>query len=110
MKSQLFLCFRITLSFIIMIVLLSLLRKRPKRSVLLVSLDGFRREYLERGLTPTLNRISDDGILADYLISVFPSITFPNHYSIATGLFPETHGNNYNLHKELFQTSFMIRN
>jgi predicted AlkP superfamily pyrophosphatase or phosphodiesterase len=92
MRSQLFLCFKITFSFIIVIFLVSCLRKKSKRSVLLVSLDGFRSEYLLRGLTPTLKTMSDHGVYADYLIPVFPSITFPNHYSIATGLYPGSHG------------------
>lgn len=92
MRSQNLLFFRIIISFIIMIALVSFLRKRPRRSVLIVSLDGFRREYLSRGLTPTLKTMSDHGILAGYLMPVFPSVTFPNHYSIATGLYPGTHG------------------
>jgi predicted AlkP superfamily pyrophosphatase or phosphodiesterase len=62
------------------------------RSLILISLDGFRAEYLRRGLTPTLKRLADGGIQADHLIPCFPSITFPNHYSIVTGLYPGSHG------------------
>lgn len=75
-----------------MIVLVSLQRTKQKKAVIIVSLDGFRKEYLARGLTPTLQVLSDNGITTEYLLPVFPSITFPNHYSIATGLYPESHG------------------
>ena len=60
--------------------------------LILISLDGFRNDYLYRGLTPTMLKLANNGIKADYLKSVFPSVTFANHYSIATGLFPESHG------------------
>ncbi|KAI9004721.1 alkaline-phosphatase-like protein [Gaertneriomyces semiglobifer] len=63
-----------------------------ERTLLLISLDGFRAEYLDRGLTPTLREIARSGLRADSLKPAFPSITFPNHYSIVTGLYPEAHG------------------
>lgn len=62
------------------------------RTLILISLDGFRAEYLRRGLTPTLERLAKGGIQADHLIPCFPSVTFPNHYSIVTGLYPGSHG------------------
>ena len=61
-------------------------------TVILVSLDGFRWDYLERAETPVLDRIAAEGIRADALLPVFPTKTFPNHYTIATGLYPEHHG------------------
>ncbi len=61
-------------------------------TVVLVSLDGFRWDYLDRAKTPTLNRIAARGVRAERLISVFPTKTFTAHYSIATGLYPESHG------------------
>ena len=60
--------------------------------VVLVSFDGFRPDYLERFHTPAFDRLAARGLRAAGLISVFPSLTFPGHYSIATGLHPEAHG------------------
>lgn len=62
------------------------------RPVLVVSLDGFRADYIHRGHTPTLERLSKVGVYAPYLLSMYPTKTFTNHYSIVTGLFPESHG------------------
>ncbi|GAA6029087.1 hypothetical protein JCM8097_001587 [Rhodosporidiobolus ruineniae] len=61
-------------------------------TVILVSLDGVRADYLERGLTPHLLNISRKGLRAEYLEPVFPSLTFPNHWSLLTGLYPSSHG------------------
>jgi predicted AlkP superfamily pyrophosphatase or phosphodiesterase len=62
--------------------------------VLLVSLDGFRWDYCEKypQQTPNLRRLRETGASAAGLIPVFPSNTFPNHYSIVTGLRPVHHG------------------
>ena len=62
--------------------------------LILVSLDGFRWDYLEKcpGETPHLRALAADGVRAERMISCFPTLTFPNHYSIATGLRPEHHG------------------
>ncbi|KAJ2640344.1 hypothetical protein GGF44_002586 [Coemansia sp. RSA 1694] len=61
-------------------------------TLILVSLDGFRADYLDRGITPELLRLGRRGLRADYMTPSFPSSTFPNHYSIATGLYPGAHG------------------
>ncbi|WP_232068752.1 ectonucleotide pyrophosphatase/phosphodiesterase [Nitrospira sp. KM1] len=60
--------------------------------VLLVSLDGFRADYLDRYDLPNFRRLMREGARAQGLIPVFPSVTRPNHYSIVTGLYPERHG------------------
>lgn len=65
---------------------------KVKTTLILFSLDGFRSEYLERKKTPTLAEISLRGVSAEYMTSQFPTETFPNHYSIITGLYPESHG------------------
>ena len=67
-------------------------------TLILVSLDGFRWDYLEKyhAETPCLRQLAADGVRAEHLISCFPSSTFPNHYSIVTGLRPEHHGIIYN--------------
>ncbi|MCW5579726.1 MAG: alkaline phosphatase family protein [Luteimonas sp.] len=60
--------------------------------LLLVSIDGFRNDYLERGLTPALARMAREGVRAEYMRPSYPSITFPNHYTLVTGLRPDRHG------------------
>jgi predicted AlkP superfamily pyrophosphatase or phosphodiesterase len=62
--------------------------------LLLVSMDGFRWDYLERYAeqTPRLRQLRANGVSARSLIPVFPTNTFPNHYSIVTGLRPSRHG------------------
>lgn len=59
--------------------------------VILVSIDGFRADYLARNVTPNLNALAAAGISAAMRPS-FPSITFPNHYTLVTGLRPDRHG------------------
>ena len=60
--------------------------------VVLVSFDGVRPDYLDRFDTPHFDRLARTGVVSDSLIPVFPSLTFPSHYTIATGLYPEHHG------------------
>ncbi|KAF2186835.1 Phosphodiest-domain-containing protein [Zopfia rhizophila CBS 207.26] len=61
-------------------------------TTVLISLDGFRADFLYRDLTPTLNRFIENGISPKYMLPSFPSVTFPNHYTMVTGLYPEAHG------------------
>ena len=58
---------------------------------ILVSIDGFRPDYLDRGVTPTLSRLAATGVSAA-MIPSFPSKTYPNHWTIVTGLVPDRHG------------------
>ena len=60
--------------------------------VILISIDGFRADYLDRGLTPTLASLAASGVRADALKPSFPTLTFPNHYTLVTGLYPDHHG------------------
>ena len=60
--------------------------------IVLISLDGFRWDYPEIFNPPTINRMLKAGFRAERLIPVFPTLTFPNHYSVATGLYPDRHG------------------
>ena len=60
--------------------------------LVLISIDGFSPDYLSIYPTPALDRIAASGVRAESLRPVFPSLTFPNHYSIATGLYPSEHG------------------
>ena len=61
-------------------------------TVILISLDGFRYDYLEKFNPPTLNKLAKNGVRAKWMIPSFPTKTFPNHYTVATGLYPQNHG------------------
>ena len=65
----------------------------PKQAiVILVSIDGWRWDYLDKYEAPTVAKLAADGVRADGLIAQFPSKTFPNHYTIVTGLRLANHG------------------
>ncbi len=67
-------------------------QKRPA-PLILISIDGFRPDYLARGVTPVLSRLAQQGALAAQgMRPSFPSLTFPNHYTLVTGLTPDRHG------------------
>jgi predicted AlkP superfamily pyrophosphatase or phosphodiesterase len=67
--------------------------QRAKHYVILVSLDGFRYDYAAKFGAPSLGRLAAEGASApEGMIPSFPSLTFPNHYAIVTGLYPEHHG------------------
>ncbi|PYH47969.1 alkaline phosphatase family protein [Aspergillus saccharolyticus JOP 1030-1] len=61
-------------------------------TTILISLDGFRADFLNRGLTPALNSLIANGVSPQYMLPSFPSVTFPNHFTLVTGLYPESHG------------------
>jgi predicted AlkP superfamily pyrophosphatase or phosphodiesterase len=63
-----------------------------QQSVVLVALDGFHPSYLDRPVSPHLQSLARQGVRARWLVPVFPTKTFPNFHSIATGLYPENHG------------------
>lgn len=60
--------------------------------LLLISFDGFRSDYLDWYPTPHMDDFIKNGVRSEGLIPVFVSKTFPNHYSLATGLYVENHG------------------
>jgi len=60
--------------------------------LVVLSLDGFRWDYPDKARTPNLDRIAGNGVKAEAIKPSFPSLTFPNHYSMATGLYPDHHG------------------
>jgi len=60
--------------------------------LLLVSLDGFHPDYLTLGITPNLARIAAEGVRAQWMTPSYPALTFPNHYTLVTGLRPDRHG------------------
>ncbi|KAL7925884.1 Phosphodiest domain-containing protein [Trichoderma austrokoningii] len=61
-------------------------------TTIIISLDGFRADFLQRGITPRLNAFVKEGVSPKWMHPSFPSVTFPNHYTLATGLYPEAHG------------------
>jgi len=60
--------------------------------VVMVSFDGFRWDYTDLYTTPNFDQLAKDGLKAERLLPSFPTKTFPNHYTLATGLYPDNHG------------------
>jgi len=63
-----------------------------KPYVILISADGFRADFAEKYQAKFLLAASQKGVRADYMTPSYPSVTFPNHYTIVTGLYPSHHG------------------
>ena len=77
--------------------------------LILISMDGFRWDYTERTDTPNFDFLIEKGVRAQSLMPVFPTSTFPNHLSIATGLYPENHGIVSNtMYDEVFDAWYTI--
>ena len=70
----------------------SLAKASAASPLILVSIDGFRWDYIDRGITPNLSALAATGVRAERMLPAFPSITFPNHYTLVTGLVPDHHG------------------
>ena len=92
--SSRYILLSVTLLFSLLSVQCDSVNKSEENSnpVLLISIDGFMNEYLERNDTPNFDRFLAEGVRAEYMIPVFPTKTFPNHWSLATGLYVENHG------------------
>ncbi len=80
----------------------------PQPYVLLISLDGFRWDYAERGITPNLDKIKQEGVSALSFKPSFPSVTFPNHLSIITGMYPQNHGLILNFFENLYGERYRL--
>ncbi len=65
---------------------------QKKPYVILISIDGLRADFVDRYNATALQAFGSHGVVANYMTSSFPSLTFPNHYSIVTGLYPAHHG------------------
>ena len=63
-----------------------------KPYVIMISTDGFRYDYAKKYHAENLLKFSNQGVSAKAMLPSFPSITFPNHWSIITGLYPSHHG------------------
>jgi predicted AlkP superfamily pyrophosphatase or phosphodiesterase len=68
------------------------LDQQQKPYVILISADGFRYDYAKKYRAKHLLELSRKGVRAKSMIPSYPSVTFPNHYSIVTGLYPSHHG------------------
>ncbi len=66
--------------------------EKDGKYLVVLSVDGFRHDYPEMYAVPNLERISERGVRAEYVSPVFPTFTFPNHYSMVTGMYPDNHG------------------
>ncbi|MBI3789700.1 MAG: alkaline phosphatase family protein [Gemmatimonadetes bacterium] len=60
--------------------------------IVMLSIDGFRSDYLDRFPAPNFARLLAHGVRAEGLVPAYPSKTFPNHYTLVTGLYTEHHG------------------
>lgn len=65
---------------------------RTKPYVIMISADGFRYDYAKKYNARNLLNFSGEGIRAEAMIPSYPSITFPNHWTLITGLYPSHHG------------------
>ncbi|WP_295648876.1 ectonucleotide pyrophosphatase/phosphodiesterase [uncultured Mucilaginibacter sp.] len=66
--------------------------QQNKPYVILISIDGFRYDYAEKYHAQHLLDLANSGVKAEAMIPSFPSVTFPNHYAIASGLYPSHSG------------------
>lgn len=91
--------------------LLLLLAACASRPVILVSVDGLRADAIGSGTMPTLDALAAAGVHADGMKPSYPTLTFPNHYTLVTGLRPDRHGivNNTMLDPELGRFSLRDR-
>lgn len=80
-------------------------------TTILVSFDGFRWDFTDRGITPNLQKLIDRGVKAHSFQPCFPSKTFPNHLSIVTGMYPENHGIIFNdIQDEFSEKNYTLSN
>lgn len=97
---------RTRLAIFLFITFVSLTFSQSQPYVILISFDGYRWDYVNRGITPNINSLIDDGVKASSFQPVFPTKTFPNHISIITGLYPEDHGIIFNVFNDPFNNRY----
>lgn len=87
------------------------LHAQPKETVLLVSFDGFRSDYVEKYSLQNFKAFAAAGTSSQGIVPCFPSLTFPNHYSIVTGMYPGNHGLvDNNFYDSIIDIQYAIRN
>lgn len=79
---------------------------RPQ--LLLISIDGLRADALDWGITPTLSHLAEQGVRAQWMNPSYPALTFPNHYTLVTGLRPDHHGIVHNSMEDAELGSFKV--
>ncbi|XP_040044666.1 autotaxin [Gasterosteus aculeatus] len=80
--------------------------------LIMLSVDGFRASYLKKGnsVIPNMHKLRECGTSAPYMRPVYPSKTFPNLYTLVTGLYPESHGIVGNtMYDPVFNATFSLR-
>lgn len=83
--------------------------KLTQPTVILISFDGFRWDYMDKVDTPNFDSIVGNGVKAKHIINTFVTKTFPNHYTIVTGLYEESHGILGNtMYDPVFNETFFI--
>lgn len=89
------------------------LRNRPppaaQATVVLVSIDALRADALGSGNMPALDAIAADGVRARWMTPSYPTLTFPNHYTLVTGLRPDHHGVVHNQMRDAKLGSFVSK-
>lgn len=80
-------------------------QQNDKPYLVVLSMDGFRWDYPDSFATPNLARIARQGVKAKSIIPSFPTVTFPNHYTLATGLYPDHHGI---VHNNFYDPEFKV--
>jgi len=71
---------------------LNSIKQQQKPYILLISADGFRYDLADKYNAVNLLRLRSNGVAAKYMLPSFPSVTFPNHYAIVTGMYPSHNG------------------
>jgi len=82
----------------------------PAPAVLLISVDGLRADAIGTGVMPTLDAMAARGVHAEGMRPSYPSLTFPNHYTLVTGLRPDHHGIVNNNMRDPELGAFSLRN
>lgn len=82
----------VTFASVLAVTFASVLAAARHAPMVIVSFDGFRPDYVRSDVTPHMARFRDAAAAPPYIRSTFPTKTFVNHFSLATGMYSETHG------------------
>lgn len=78
-------------------------------TLLLFSIDGLRADMVDRGIAPNLSQLAHEGVRARWMTPSYPSLTFPNHYTLVTALRPDHHGIVHNSMRDPTLGGFWLR-
>ena len=85
-------------------------RPQPANTVVLISIDGLRSDAIGSGRMPTLDGLARQGVQAEWMTPSYPTLTFPNHYTLVTGLRPDRHGIVQNTMRDPLLGKFALKN